>query len=796
MTAMRLALVSLLFATACDATKVAQECVAADLVGQCPAGSSPILGAKAASDCGGDFSANVITEEGSATGQCNSNGSCEFLCQFEVPCTCGVASLTKESIICSECQDQSCGDGRCEGTERTECESPGAGCFACAEDCQGPTCGDGDCTGSESPDTCPQDCADLCTPNSSTCIGTKVSNCAADGRTSAEFDCANVGQVCSGGQCVAPNVCGNGICDGSESSASCAVDCSSVCTPSSRECRGNTLVVCSADGKSANETDCGAQICVSGQCRAANVCGNGACEAGESGTCAQDCAAVCGNDLCENNEQTSCPEDCTTCGNGTCESGEIASCPQDCGICVPSEKECIALTLRVCNANGTAHDDFDCASLGLTCGGGDCVEADVCGNGICDSGESEATCVEDCTEVCGDGTCAGIESFRSCSADCEPVCGDGTCEGNEDASSCSFDCLASCGDDACAAPENRSNCPRDCGSCGDGVCQDGFESASLNPPGVLESCVVDCVVTGCDVDADCNDDVPCTRNQCLNDACIYSTNDDLCDGSERCIAFNGCCPDRDGDGYADEACGGSDCNDDDGDVHPGALEVCGGGDQNCNGQHKAALLPAKKLTNSAAFKRDMSALDVGDSFILAWTGKPATTQRLELLEVGWDLLAKGPISANADIEVNEVMPHVAIAWNPTRQKLGAWWVEAELQGTNGYGPYWRSGIAWLDKDGGFDGDPTFKDASGSCSSGTTVTMSWYGTGTVAVGDAMLFSVQRLGYNGGYPNLPPNQSFGGPGSGCTTGTTSAACVLSLALALRLSRRARGMRALSR
>jgi len=75
-------------------------------------------------------------------------------------------------------------------------------------------------------------------------------------------------------------------------------------------------------------------------------------------------------------------------------------------------------------------------------------------------------------------------------------------------------------------------------------------------------------------------------------------------------------------------------------------------------------------------------------------------------------------------------------------------------------------------------------------------MSWYGTGTVAVGDAMLFSVQRLGYNGGYPNLPPNQSFGGPGSGCTTGTTSAACVLSLALALRLSRRARGMRALSR
>jgi len=76
---------------------------------------------------------------------------------------------------------------------------------------------------------------------------------------------------------------------------------------------------------------------------------------------------------------------------------------------VPSEKQCLGKTLRVCNANGTAYDDIDCNQLGLTCGGGDCVEPGVCGNGLCDAGESEATCGQDCTEVCGHGSCNGSE---------------------------------------------------------------------------------------------------------------------------------------------------------------------------------------------------------------------------------------------------------------------------------------------------------------------------------------------------------------------------------------------------
>ena len=59
--------------------------------------------------------------------------------------------------------------------------------------------------------------------------------------------------------------------------------------------------------------------------------------------------------------------------------------------------------------------------------------------------------------------------------------------------------------------------------------------------------------------------------------------DNDCDGSieEGCDAT---CPDVDGDGYQDAACGGDDCNDSDAAINPGTAEVLGNGtDENCNG---------------------------------------------------------------------------------------------------------------------------------------------------------------------------------------------------------------------
>ena len=46
---------------------------------------------------------------------------------------------------------------------------------------------------------------------------------------------------------------------------------------------------------------------------------------------------------------------------------------------------------------------------------------------------------------------------------------------------------------------------------------------------------------------------------------------------------NASCPDNDNDGYTSDVCGGTDCDDNDSTIHPGAIEVCDGIDNNCNG---------------------------------------------------------------------------------------------------------------------------------------------------------------------------------------------------------------------
>jgi hypothetical protein len=69
----------------------------------------------------------------------------------------------------------------------------------------------------------------------------------------------------------------------------------------------------------------------------------------------------------------------------------------------------LTAALAACGSDG---DDGD--------SDGDNDDVDLCGNGVCNAGESTATCEVDCpaTATCGDGTCSGSETAANCAADC------------------------------------------------------------------------------------------------------------------------------------------------------------------------------------------------------------------------------------------------------------------------------------------------------------------------------------------------------------------------------------------
>ncbi len=145
------------------------------------------------------------------------------------------------------------------------------------------------------------------------------------------------------------------------------------------------------------------------------------------------------------------------CGDRSCELGESCStCPTDCGSCSRCGD-------GFCSAG---EDAWSCAT--------DCAPASVCGDSICDYDEDGWLCPEDCDVCegyCGDGFCGGGEDGWSCASDCQASCGDGYCDWDEDGWSCATDCTATCGDGFCDPTEDGFSCSADCtSSCGDGYC--------------------------------------------------------------------------------------------------------------------------------------------------------------------------------------------------------------------------------------------------------------------------------------------------------------------------------------
>jgi hypothetical protein len=171
----------------------------------------------------------------------------------------------------------------------------------------------------------------------------------------------------------------------------------------------------------------------------------------------------------------------------------------------------------------------------------------VCGDGICDPGESCSNCPADCgtcSPVCGNGICEAGETCSNCPADCgtcAPVCGNGLCEPGETCTSCSHDCGPCpggpiCGNSLCEAGETCSNCPADCGPC------PPPPPPKCNPP---QACKPVCGNGICETGEDCNN---CAVD-CGSCPGRPVCGDGVCDPTENCnFCWVDCCPGGGGEG--------------------------------------------------------------------------------------------------------------------------------------------------------------------------------------------------------------------------------------------------------
>jgi hypothetical protein len=134
-----------------DGAQTGVECARSDLIAQCPPGSNPMLDAASTSQCAAAGAADLISQEGKVVGSCEGEGSCQVLCQFAVPCDCGVREISDEGVFCESCSD-------------------------------GAACGNDTCEATETPESCPTDCGAVCTAGQERCNGDNREVCSQVGR--------------------------------------------------------------------------------------------------------------------------------------------------------------------------------------------------------------------------------------------------------------------------------------------------------------------------------------------------------------------------------------------------------------------------------------------------------------------------------------------------------------------------------------------------------------------------------------------------------------------------------------
>ncbi|MBR9679156.1 MAG: hypothetical protein GON13_02725 [Nanoarchaeota archaeon] len=274
-----------------------------------------------------------------------------------------------------------------------------------------------------------------------------------------------------------PVVCGDSVCDGNETCASCVSDCA---------CDGNYFC---------NDSS---QTC---QLSEAGVCGNDIVESGEDcDGVVSPCCSGCGF-----SNLVYCSNLCT-CENIECidtDSGNVKTVKGQTYLNTNVDggytDYCSGTTLYeyYCTGASITATTLSCDS-GQSCVDGACIiVSDTCGDNVCNSSLDEtcSSCVVDCGcdlgYTCSDGTCIVENNIVNNNSEIEDICGDNVCNSSldETCGSCVLDCGCSsgytcssegvcviesdvvgdledaCGDGVCNINENCSSCVQDCNDC-------------------------------------------------------------------------------------------------------------------------------------------------------------------------------------------------------------------------------------------------------------------------------------------------------------------------------------------
>ena len=472
-------------------------------------------------------------------------GTCwSEVCVPSVTCPNGVCGSGENCANCPQDCGNCCGDGSCNSAYGETCSTCPSDCGNCV------TCPNGVCGSGENCANCPQDCgcqagyncvsgvcqAPTCTASCGACSRSSPTSCTGT-QTCTRTDCTSYPNPCN---MPSGTTCGTTTCSGDYCQGTTFYDYPSTCT---RLC--NSAGSCQSCSCTANPFTCDSR-CFS--------CGDGTCNSacGEScGTCSSDCGTCITPTVTISATPASVPADGTSSSiiRATLSSGAS-------GVTVPLTTTRGTLTPSSCvTSGGTCTVTLRSTSIGLatvrsTLSGYNSNSFDItftstttCPNGVC-SGETCATCPQDCGNCCGDGSCNYGETCSTCPSDCGNcvTCPNGVCDASETCSSCPQDCgnCVTCPNGVCGSGENCANCPQDCGCpsgyyCDSGICRLSCTPATCfslgkNCGSWYDGCSLTLNCGSCGFGYTCNNGMCAYCNACASPSDCGSTTYGTCTG--------------------------------------------------------------------------------------------------------------------------------------------------------------------------------------------------------------------------------------------------------------------------